>query len=781
MKRLSLVLSVLSFVSGAVPLVGRAMASTVADRVEPGVLAATGPQDVIVRFRERVPAGLARIGGLDVRYRFTSIPAVHARASVAAVRALAARDDLAYLERDKPIEFDLNTATIASRARDVFDPTFDASTPPVLDASGDPIDGAGVGIAIVDTGLDGTHPDFQAPGKVGGNWIVTPGGLVPSTYSAGTQGHGTHVAGIAAGNGAASAGAYRGAAPGATVYAFGMGASTVIFPSIAFDWILTNGAAQHPPIRIVNNSWHCADIAACTVFNPDLIHVRLASRLAEAGILVTWSAGNDGGDGYIATTNIESRNPTPGVISVGNYNDADSGTRGGCIYGREGGEGTSSRGSALDPSTWPDLIAPGGAVMSTWATTYDLGDSTTEQKPRVPAAGPYAGTGTYRALSGTSMAAPHLAGVAALMVQANPSLQPADIEYIMKATASKLSCGTEYARADAAHPFDGANFVEGHGLVDALAAVEAARGFTSIPPAPEVEPLPESFLRVRVGVTDEADLFVHDGSLRADTPAGDQPTVTVIQQNTPTSFTSEPFAARADVGGVRVSLWTGTTGESAFGSLNGAFRLISTVSRVDTNGVASTIARTDARLRRTPTGSPAHRAWVLPLDEPVLLEAGDRLRLTLELSTVGSNTLIPEIALLLYSDSAATPSKVALGSALWPVFPESDAGCDVRHDCARIGNGVELSSFYCDDSSPIRVRWRGPPGSVAWASCWDQVATCAVPGEPGDPWGECEGTAVRSSFDAGYDTTCGYRSVHGEPGGYGRCESARPLTTGTGS
>lgn len=772
MGRARTVLAATMVLTAVLPFGARAAQGPRPDRVEPGLLQTTGMRPVIARFEQRVP-DLSDVAGLDVLYRFQSLPAVHATASAAAIRVLAARDDLAYLEADKPVAFDLDSATVASRARDVYDPTVEPATDPILDSAGRIVDGRGVGVAIVDTGLDGLHPDHQAEGKVGGNWIVTPAGLVPSPYSAGTQGHGTHVAGIAAGTGDSSGRVYRGVAPGAALYAFGMGASTIVFPSIAFDWILQHGAAQDPPIRIVNNSWHCADITNCSALNPDHLHIRLAQQLVEAGVVVTWAAGNNGGDGYIAATSVETHNP--GVISVGNYNDQDLGIRNGCIYGTSGSSGGSSRGSALDPTTWPDLIAPGNAVMSTWAMTYDLGDGPTSQNPRLPAAGPYGGANAYRVLTGTSMAAPHVAGIVALMLQARPDLSPAEVEYLLKATASKLDCGYPSPRSDPTHPFDGANYVEGHGLVDARAAVLGAQSFSSIPPAPDPEPLPEAFLKARVGI-EPTDVFylTEDGNLSSSAPAATVAAPRVIQQNTPVTYTSEPLVEPVTIDGAEIGLWLGTGGESPFGSLNGGFRLHALLERVDAGGAASAVASNEARLRGTVTAGPMHRLWLVTTPEPVTFSAGERVRLTLRLSTIGSNTLIPEVSMMIYAGAETTPSRVALGVARYPVPPDTQEGCQVRHDCASIGGEVTLSSFACDDS-PVGVMWHGPPGSVAWAQCWDTVAVCVVAGEPGDPWGDCEASSVTSPIDDAYTSTCGYRMPDGSRGGAGRCFSVVPL------
>ncbi|HVL32894.1 MAG TPA: S8 family serine peptidase, partial [Actinomycetota bacterium] len=600
--------------------------------VEAGLLQETGAIAVVARFARSAPARFP--DGFEVRYRFVSVPAVYGLASPAALRALSRMEGLAHLGRDKGITFDLDTATVASRARDVWAPA-DPNEPVRVDGS--TVDGAGIGIAIVDTGLDGTHPDFQVAGKVRGNYLVHPQGVVETPYSNGGHPHGTHVAGIAAGNGFASGGTFRGAAPGAALYAFGMGAASIAIPSIAFDWILQHGAQQDPPIRVVNNSWHCTKQQQCRTFNPDDIHIVLATRLVESGVTITWSAGNDGGDGFLANTNIESRNPTPGIISVANYDDDERGLRTRCVTG------TSSRGAATAPETWPDVAAPGRTISSTWAfgpSTSPPHDTTVTRTPD--------GRNTYRQLTGTSMAAPHVAGIVALMLQARPTLSPAEIEYLIKSTATKLACTmrgrlpnpaaadaidrepAEHPRADPSHPYDGANFIEGHGLVDARAAVEAAVAFAGIPSAPDTEPLPDAYQRIRIGMSTDRTLYVRGTGL-SDAVPEQRVGAQAALSDTALSFTSDGsdgFAA----GGVHVEAWIGTTAEYELTFLGRRTTVHADwaglkIGVEKLSGTGSTVL-VDAKkeLRLVPAAAPVYRRWTFALETPVVFEVGDRVR-----------------------------------------------------------------------------------------------------------------------------------------------------------
>jgi len=751
--------------------------------IEPELLQARDAVNVLVRFRERVPA---LPDGVDVLYRFTSIPAVYATVDPAALSALAGLDGLVRAEADKPIAFDLDSATVASRANSVWS-TGPGSDPIVVD--GTVIDGSGVGIAIVDTGLDGLHPDFMTPGKVGGNYLVTPAGVHGAPYTVGGSPHGTHVAGIAAGNGGASGGRYRGAAPGASVYGFGVAAGgTIAFPAIAFDWILQNGHEQDPPISIVNNSWHCSADATCARLNEDSIHVHLASRMAQEGIVVTWSAGNDGGDGFLPQTNIESINPTPGIISVANYDDDDRGLRTRCV------QASSSRGSAVQPETWPDVAAPGRFVVSTWAMgpTTPVQDT---QYSRTPD-----GRNAYRQASGTSMAAPHVAGIAALMLQAEPNLRPAEVEYLLKATASKLGCtikGTvpdpssqdparrdplPYVKADTQHPYDGANFFDGHGLADARAAVEAALAFGGIPEAPEPEPLPEVYRTIRTSVEAERTLFLRDPDTLSEDPPTRDVTARVLLGDEPISFTSEPLAPY-NTDAIELELWFGTDAETPATYLgrpttvhNTVAGFSITVDRLSADGTEQLVSK-DSLLRLAHPVLPVYRRWVLPLDREHRFSEGDRLRVTLLLRSDLPEADEAKLAWILYADASSTPSSIAMGRQVVPVLPGTSRECKIRFDCAEIGGMRRLTNFECNiehtlpDHPRVRVIWAGPPGSTAGVRCGSYITTCTIPGEATDPWGTCAAeTPVLSVLDS-YDTSCFYLTRDGRPSaGIGRCE-----------
>lgn len=747
---------------------GNAAESETPGRVEPGVLDATTPTRVIARFDRSVPPGIASLPGFDLEYRFGSIPAVSGIATPNAIRALANAGGLAYLEADKPIVFALDTATTASRAKEVFEPSFRPSedSPALTDASGATIDGRGVGIAIIDSGLDGTHPDFASPGKIGHNFIVTEETFTEAPYTVQGVAHGTHVAGIAAGNGELSGGVNRGAAPGATVTMFSVGPrGMIVFAAKAFDWILQNGAQQNPPIRVVNNSWGCGGIA-CRRFNPYQVHEFLATKMTQQGITVAWAVGNDLGRGWVSTVNAEATNPAPGIIGVANYDDADLGKRDRCINDK------SSRGASAHPQTWPDIAAPGTKIVSTYPVNA-------EQNTRRPD-----GANAYREMSGTSMATPHVAGVAALMLQANPALRPGDIEFILKNSATKLPvrgrCGIlnpPYVNADPHETLDGSNYAGGHGLIDAYEAVRRAISFSGIPSMPPAEPLPDDFIVRNPSLHVEQTLYLaRDGSLRESFPEQGEPEIHPIDGATDITFTSAQLDEAVAYSAFHASAFVGMIGEGCETSLNN-IKIRATFARVDAAGDTHRIGATEDRLLFTCTTAPYQRDLPLILDEEVPFEAGDRIRVS-----IGARQTQPIITQekpgpfstgLLYEDGAPTPSRIEVGSTVRDPLEGSAEECLIRQDCSDLAGHATSGPVLCG-AAGMAVDWFGAPGSGIVARCGETAIGCVVPGLPTDPAGRCHAeTVVGSVFehargDCRAITPEGFRTS-----GRGRCSALK--------
>ncbi|WP_034278031.1 S8 family serine peptidase [Haloechinothrix halophila] len=409
--------------------------------------------------------------GMNRITSFDQIAVVVATGTVEQVRDVRQADGVTYVENNDPIELFASSGTVATRSAEA---RLARTTP-----TGDPLDGSGSSVAIIDTGVDPNHPAFTAEdgsSRVVRNLkslctsdqdtgcIIDAGPLDTDTLSVG--GHGTHVTGIAAGTPHSLSGIdVGGSAPGAKIVSVSTGAGLVILgANAALDWILENheapcgagvSAEECPPIKVINNSYGPSGGGE---FDPNSATVKLQRALAAEGVVTVWANGNDGGDGTQSLSNPPGQDPTPGVLSVASYFDEGTGTRDGKI------SDFSSRGLAEDSSTWPDISAPGEAIVSA-CRPYLLICSTGGE--------PYSGPGlldlaTYNVISGTSMAAPQITGIVAQLFQAKPDATPAEIEDALKATAYKYSDGAAYEPLDSYT----SSFDKGTGLVDVVAAVD---------------------------------------------------------------------------------------------------------------------------------------------------------------------------------------------------------------------------------------------------------------------------------------------------------------------
>lgn len=467
----------LALLAGGTSAAGGAGASApqAVDNVDPRILAAEGEMSALVHVRRTSPlsAGIAaaRSLGADVGTVYRPIKVFVAYATRAQLVDIARRAPIQWIEANAPIELLTESSHKATRSEQLAYPR----------GGRRPIDGRGVGVAVIDSGVDGLHPDLEP--RMGGNvrivCSVPSGGLavgpfgfsecrgpkvavpLPDTDTPGAGGHGTHVAGIIAGTGAASNKRFHGAAPKATLYGVGVGTAVAVENALdGLAWVLANHDKVTPKIRVVNNSWGGGTGVADPKDPWFGATTKLQNALIKEGVTVVFAAGNSGGDGTSQRTSVQCANPKPGLVCVANYYDKDKGTREGEI------DGSSSRGDAEKPVTWPDVSAPGTNIISTCRLTLPVCHAHFGYQSDPPNA--------YARLSGTSMAAPHVAGVIAQMYQVNPRMRPAQVEDILEDTAYKFNWGAKYRR-DPFNPDDTSSFEKGHGLVDAVAAVKAAR------------------------------------------------------------------------------------------------------------------------------------------------------------------------------------------------------------------------------------------------------------------------------------------------------------------
>ncbi|MFH0915433.1 MAG: S8 family peptidase [bacterium] len=286
--------------------------------------------------------------------------------------------------------------------------------------------GNGIGVAVIDSGIT-DHPDFGSLKQASVAKSVSFNQGAANTRD--PFGHGTHVAGIIAGNGSASDGLYTGVAPGVVVFnlkiADDQGLASESDVIAALQWVYDNKARYN--IRVVNlsinsssnQSYHQSQLdAACEIlwFN---------------GVVVVTSAGNKGPAGGYNTVRAAPAND-PFVITVGASDEKGDGLRSNDVLAP-----FSAFGLTLEGFNKPDVLAPGTSIISTLSFNSSWAD---DYPDRVLI------NGKYFRLSGTSMSAPMVAGVVALLLEDEPNLTPDQVKYRLLATATPLG-GDNVTRA----------------------------------------------------------------------------------------------------------------------------------------------------------------------------------------------------------------------------------------------------------------------------------------------------------------------------------------------
>ena len=275
-------------------------------------------------------------------------------------------------------------------------------------------DGAGVTIAVLDTGLDETHPDLAGRVIAAENFSTAPG--VTDVH-----GHGTHVASIAAGNGSASGGQFSGVAYAA---------------DLANGKVLDDTGQGTESSVIAGMEWAAAEIGASIINisvnsgpsdGTDLMSLAVNALTESEGALFVVSAG-DGGYGYPETVSAPATADL--ALGVGAVDKADQ-------LADFTGLGPRYGSFALKP----EITAPGVAITAALADGSAIGNPV---------------DGDYTELTGTSMAAPHVAGAAALLLQAHPNLSWAELKAAL--VTSAVTVGETV-------------FAEGGGRLDVAAAL----------------------------------------------------------------------------------------------------------------------------------------------------------------------------------------------------------------------------------------------------------------------------------------------------------------------
>ncbi|MFE5914292.1 S8 family serine peptidase [Streptomyces wedmorensis] len=288
----------------------------------------------------------------------------------------------------------------AKDAREVEKVWLDQQVKPLLDKSvpmiGAPdawaagYDGTGVKVAVLDTGVDLTHPDLA--GK-----IAVSESFVPAETVTDRQGHGTHVAATVAGSGAASGGTHKGVAPGAR---------------LMIGKVLSDAGTGESSWVLGGMEWaasHGADVVSMSLGGnggPDDLLSQAVNRLSDQyGTLFVIAAGNSGP----SAATIKSPGIAAKALTVGAVDKSDTiavfSSRGPSLYGG---------------SLKPEITGPGVSIVAARAAGTGLGTPTNDM---------------YTSLSGTSMATPHVAGAAAIMAQLHPDFTGAQLKDALASTA----------------------------------------------------------------------------------------------------------------------------------------------------------------------------------------------------------------------------------------------------------------------------------------------------------------------------------------------------------
>ncbi len=259
--------------------------------------------------------------------------------------------------------------------------------------------GAGVRVAVLDSGVDFTHPDLV-------NRVVASHSFVEGQEVLDRNGHGTHTASTVAGTGAASGGKERGVAPDADLIVGKVLGDDNSGPNsgiiAGMEW-----AARTEHAKVINMS-----LGIGTYHTQDDPMSQAVNKLtAETGALFVIAAGNEGTDPY----SVSAPGTADAALTVGSVDSSD-------VLAYNSGAGPRLRDDGLKP----DLTAPGVEVLAA-RSQYMTG-----------------GEGYYRTESGTSMAAPHVAGAAVLLAQKHPEWSGQQIKDALMSTSAPTPAYTPY-------------------------------------------------------------------------------------------------------------------------------------------------------------------------------------------------------------------------------------------------------------------------------------------------------------------------------------------------
>lgn len=427
-------LSLIAILSGALPLIQAQRLSkesetkleekTPTEKISEDLqgnssLNASGLIKVIIQFKDE-PSVTARqmlaANGARIKRKFTKLNTISVSLTADVINQLSTLPEVEFISPEREVQFlghvSLTTGADAVRTQISNSPTGE-------------LDGWGIGIAFLDSGIYESHKAFLDSN--GRPRIVFSRDFTGELNRRDPYGHGTHVAALAAGNGQIAGGAYQGIASNAKILNLrvlnSVGTGRLSDVLSALDWVLANRTTYN--IRVVNMS---LGMPAVDSYRDDPL-CRAVRRLADAGIVVVAAAGNNGKDanGNKIYGLIHSPGNEPSVLTVGASNSfgtdgrADDGVATYSSRGPTRSYRTDAGGvKHYDNLIKPDLVAPGNRLIS----ADSEGNALVAQFPNLDARVSISGTRNQMFLNGSSMSAPVVAGAAALLLQLNPRLSP---------------------------------------------------------------------------------------------------------------------------------------------------------------------------------------------------------------------------------------------------------------------------------------------------------------------------------------------------------------------
>ncbi|WP_435334901.1 S8 family serine peptidase [Haloarchaeobius sp. TZWWS8] len=412
-------------------------------------------QEALVVFEDN--SAVSQLGSLDLAegyLGFDVLPVGYSLLTGSQIETVAGWDSVRYVEANRELDYhnaDVRQVTGVDTVRNDMG-----------------YDGSSTHVAVVDSGLDGDHPDLVDAAENNYQWVGNPLGeptlwLETGIVDTDDIGHGTHCSGTIAGDGTQN-GEDSGMAPGASLTVYSSGAAvSILKATAAYDHVLANHAAE---VDIVSNSYGSA---SADDYNPDGALQTATWNAFDSGLLPVFSAGNSGPDydtlnDYAKAPHVLSVAATTDAKAITDFSSRARAASTGANYDRQTAlsnlRSYYDSGSASGPVGLyrNGVAAPGNQVNSTMSPGDVL-------QATAPDTSLY-----YAAISGTSMSCPATSGIAALVIDAyrqNGHGDPSPMAVLNTIEADAYEAHASYNPANA-----------GAGFVDADASVQRAENGT---------------------------------------------------------------------------------------------------------------------------------------------------------------------------------------------------------------------------------------------------------------------------------------------------------------